>query len=144
MRLTYKRLPEVPSDFSEDFIRVCSSEFESIAGCPASRYRLQPWKGRVVSVDSESGTIWRLLKGHGNLSIREGECWMGPATCSQLDVAQGSSVVVRAAKPQWLGRLNYYNNHLNDVVRFSFRIGVGGLFFAVVSIVLSLCGGLAQ
>ena len=69
---------------------------------------------------------------------------MGPATRSQLDLAEASSVEVRATKPQWLGRLNYYNNHLNDVVLFSFRIGVGGLFFAVVSIFLSLCGGLSQ
>lgn len=140
MKLTHRRLPQPPSDNSEDFVRVCSSDYEAIAGCPASRYRLKPWKGRVVGVRSESRQVWRLLKGHGNLPIRGNDCWMGPATRSQLDIAEGSCVEIRTAKPQWLGRFNYYNNHLNDVVRFSFRIGIGGLVFAVVSILLTLCG----
>lgn len=70
MKLTYRRLPEAPSDISEDFIRVSSSDYEEVAGCPASRYRLKPWKGRVVGVRSESGQVWRLLKGHVNLPIR--------------------------------------------------------------------------
>lgn len=65
---------------------------------------------------------------------------MGPATCSQLDIVEGSCIEVSATKPQWFGRLKYYNNHLNDVVRFSFRIGIGGLVFAAVSILLTLCG----
>lgn len=140
MRLIYKRLPEVPSDFSEDFIRVCAAQYESIAGCPASRYRLKPWKGRVVIVSSDFGAVWRLMKGHGSLPIRSGDCWMGPATCSQLDIADGSSIEVFHTRSQWLGRLHYYNNHLNDAVRFSFRIGAGGLVFAVVSVFLALCG----
>jgi len=140
MRLIYKRLPEAPADFSEDFIRVYGVQYEEITGCPASRFRLKPWKGRVVTVSSDSGTLWRLLKGHGNLSIRSGDCWLGPATCSQLDIADGSSIEVFPARSQWLGRLHYYNNHLNDVVRFSFRIGAGGLVFAVLSILLTLCG----
>lgn len=140
MDLIYKMLAETPLDVSEDFIRVCSSEYEKITGIPASRYRLKPWKGRVVNVSSESGTVWRLLKGHGNLSIRSGDCWLGPATCSQLDIADGSSIEVLPARSQWLGRLHYYNNHLNDAVRFSFRIGVGSLIFAVLSILLTLCG----
>lgn len=140
MKLTCRRLPEAPSDISEDFIRVCAAQYEEIAGCPASRFRLKPWKGRVVTVSSDSGTVWRLLKGHGNLSIRSGDCWLAPATCSQLDIADGSSIEVFPARSQWLGRLHYYNNHLNDAVRFSFRLGAGGLVFAVVSILLTLCG----
>ena len=142
MKLTYRRLPEGPSDISEDFIRVSSSYYEEVAGCPASSYRLKPWKGRVVTVSSDSGTVWRLLKGHGNLSIRSGDCWLAPATCSQLDIADGSSIEVFPARSQWLGRLHYYSNHnpLNDAVRFSFGLGAGGLVFAVVSILLTLCG----
>jgi hypothetical protein len=138
MTLAYKRLPQAPEDIDEGSIRVCAPEFQEITGFPASQYRLKPWQGRVVSVTTNAGIVWRLLKGNANLPIRKGECWMGPATRSQLDIEDGSTVNVLAAKPQWLGRFHYYNTHLNDAVRFSFRIGVWGLVFAVVSILLTL------
>jgi hypothetical protein len=138
MTLSYKRLPQAPEDIDEGSIRVCAPQFEEISGFPASRYRLKPWHGRIVSVSTDTGTVWRLLKGHGNLSIRQGECWTGPATRSQLDIEDGSTVNVSIAKPQWVGRFHYYNTHLSDSVRFSFRIGFWGLVFAVVSILLTL------
>ena len=138
MTLTFRRLSEPPEDIDENSIRVCSIDYRDISGSPPSRYRLRPWKGRIVSVSSNSGTIWKLIKGHGTLSIRQGECWIGPATRSQLEVADGSSVTVRIVSPQWVGRFNFYNTHTDDAVRFSFRIAVWGLVLAIVSISLSL------
>ncbi len=37
---------------------------------------------------------------------------------------------------QWLARIQYYDSHLDDSVRFAFRIGFWGLIFAIFSIAL--------
>jgi hypothetical protein len=138
MKLLFRELSDAPRDLGETEVRICSSQFEEITGQPAARYRLKPWKGRVVSVSTESGTVWRLLKGHGTLSIPAGECWMGPKTRTQVDVHKGSEITIECAYPQWLGRMSYYNNHLDDTVRFTFRIGIFGLVFAIVSLAIGI------
>jgi hypothetical protein len=57
---------------------------------------------------------------------------MGPKTRSQLDVHDGNTVSVTSVSPQWIGRLRYYNNHLDDTVRFAFRIAIWGLLLAIL------------
>lgn len=63
---------------------------------------------------------------------------MGPRTRSQLDVNDNSKVEITSVSNQFLGRFRYYNSHLDDAVRFSFRIGVWGLIFAILSLALSI------
>jgi len=138
MKLKYKHLKELPMDFSEGEVRICSSQYEEISGSKVEVSRLKPWKARVVSVSSKSGTVYRLMKGHGSLSIVAGICWIGPKTRSQLDIHRDSDVEISAVSNQWLARFLYYNNHLEDAVRFSFRIGFWGLILAVLSLGLSL------
>ena len=138
MKLKYKHLKELPMDFSEGEVRICSSQYEEISGSKVEVSRLKPWKARVVSVSSKSGTVYRLMKGHGSLSIVAGICWIGPKTRSQLDIHRDSDVEISAVSNQWLARFLYYNNHLEDAVRFSFRIGFWGLILAVLSLGLSI------
>lgn len=138
MKFTFKRLENPPDDIAESEVRICSSQYEKLTGQKASANRLKPWKGRVVRVTQpEGGAIYRLLKGHGNLSIPGGICWMGPKSRSQLDVHHNTEVEIKTVNPWW-GRILFYNNHLDDAVRFSFRIGFWGVILAVVSLGLSL------
>jgi hypothetical protein len=138
MKFKYRKFQESPVDFSESDVRICSSQFKALTGQEASANRLKPWKGRVVALSSPAGTIYRLLKGHGNLSIPSGVCWIGPRTRSQLDIHDNSEVEITPVLNQWWGRCLYYNNHLDDAVRFSFRIGFWGLILSVVSLGLFL------
>jgi len=140
MTFEYKTLPETPADLGENDVRVCSSQYECIAGSPASKNRLYPWKSRVVSVSTSAGTIHRLLKGHGRLSIPAGVCWLGPRTRTQLDVQGSTEIKIELVRPQWLGRFRYYNTHLDDATRFTFRIGFWGLILGAASILLSAVG----
>lgn len=138
MKLKYKHLKEPPLDLSEGEVRICSSQYKEISGKQAKVNRLKPWKARVVAVSSKSGTVYRLIKGHGSLPIAGGTCWIGPRTRSQLDIHQDSDVKISAVSNQWWARFLYYNNNLDDAVRFSFRIGFWGLTLAVLSLGLSL------
>jgi hypothetical protein len=45
-------------------------------------------------------------------------------------------VHIEAVPMQWLARIQYYDSHLDDSVRFAFRIGFWGLIFAIFSIAL--------
>ena len=92
MKFKYRKLEEPPVDLSETEVRICSSQYEELIGQKASANRLKPWKGRVVALSSPSGTIYRLIKGHGNLSIPSGVCWIAPKTRSQLDIHDNSEV----------------------------------------------------
>ena len=138
MTLKYQNLTVVPDDLGENDVRICSSQFSDIAGCPASDNRLYPWKSRIVAVTTQAGTVYRLLKGHGSLPIPSGICWIGPRTRTQLDVQEDATIAIVIVRPQWLGRVLFYNNHLDDTVRFTFRLGVWGLIFAVLSLALSV------
>lgn len=138
MKFKYRKFEEPPVDISEIEVRICSSQYEELIGQKASANRLKPWKGRVVALSSPSGTIYRLIKGHGNLSIPSGVCWIGPKTRSQLDIHDNSEVEITPVSNQWWARCLYYNSHLDDAVRFSFRIGFWGVILAVVSLGLSL------
>jgi hypothetical protein len=138
MKFKYRPFQEPPVDLSESDVRICSSQFKALIGQEASANRLKPWKGRVVALSSSTGTIYRLLKGHGNLSIPSGVCWIGSKTRSQLDIHDNSEVEITLVSNQWWARCLYYNNHLDDAVRFSFRIGFWGLILAVVSLGFSL------
>ena len=62
---------------------------------------------------------------------------MGPKSRSQLDVHHNTEVEIKTVNPCW-GRILFYNNHLDDSVRFSFRIGFWGVILAFVSLGLSL------
>lgn len=138
MKFKFRRFDNPPDDITENEVRICSSQFEELTGREASANRLKPWKGRVVRVSNPQGAaIYRLLKGHGNLSIPRGICWIGPRTRSQLDIHQNSEVELQRANP-FLGRLFYYNNHLDDAVRFSFRIVCWGLIIGILSLTLTL------
>jgi hypothetical protein len=138
MEFKYRKLPETPADLNESEVRICSSEFEKLTGYSASTNRLKPWKGRVVALTSPEGTIYRVAKGHGNLPIPAGFCWVGPRTRSQLGIGHNSDIQITPMPNQWWARFLYYNNHLDDAVRFTFRIGFWGLIFGVVSLGLSL------
>ena len=138
MKFKYRKFQEPPVDLCESDGRICSSQYQELIGQKASANRLKPWKGRVVALSSPSGTIYRLIKGHGNLSIPSGVCWIGPKTRSQLDIHDNSEVEITPVSNQWWARCLYYNNHLDDAVRFSFRIGFWGVILAVVSLGLSL------
>lgn len=122
----------------EDSVRICGAQFEGVTGAKALEKRLKPWRGRVVSVSTKDGKVLRLLKGHGNLPIPAGKCWLGPRTRTQLLVDPNTEVHIEAMPIQWLARIQYYNSHLDDSVRFAFRIGFWGLIFAIVSIALSI------
>jgi len=122
----------------ENDVRICSAQFEEVAGETATHNRLKPWKGRVVIIQSATGAVlYRLLRGLGNMSIPKGKVWLGLKTRSQLSVNDGGEISIRTIW-QPAGRFLYYHNHLDDVVRFTFRIGVWGLLFAVLSIGLSI------
>jgi hypothetical protein len=138
MDLTYKKFPETPEDMSENDLRACSSLFHQITGKSANENRLKPWKGRVVRITKGDSSVYRLLKGHGGYSLPDGVCWMRPKTQSQLDVHDGNTVRITTFIPQWIGRLSYYNNHLDDTVRFTFRIGFWGLILAVLGVGLAI------
>ena len=138
MKFKYRKFQEPPVDLSETDVRICSSQYEELTGQEASANRLKPWKAPVVALSSSNGTIYRLLKGHGNLSIPSGVCWIGSKTRSQLDIHDNSEVEITPVLNQWWARCLYYNNHLDDAVRFSFRIGFWGVILAVVSLGLSL------
>jgi hypothetical protein len=138
MKFRYRHLKDAPVDLAECDVRICSSQYEELTGEKASANRLKPWKGRVVALSSPSGTIYRLVKGHGNLPIPSGVCWIGPRTSSQLDINDDSVLEISPVTNQWWARCLYFNNHLDDAVRFSFRIGFWGLILALVSIGLSL------
>ena len=49
-------------------------------------------------------------------------------------------IKIELVRPQWLGRFRYYNNHLDDATRFTFRIGLWGLLLGAASIFLSAAG----
>ena len=66
--------------------------------------------------------------------------WLGPRTRTQLDVQGSTEIKIELVHPQWLGRFRYYNNHLDDATRFTFRIGFWGLILGVASILLSAAG----
>jgi hypothetical protein len=131
MNLVLRELPSAPSDLAESDIRVCADDFRQMTGYPASRFRLQPWKTHVVTVTSRVGTVWRLLKGHGNLPARKDECWLGPGTRSQLNILDGSGLSVTVAKSQVLGRLRP-----SDAVRIAFRAAIGCLAVVTTSALL--------
>ena len=138
MKFKFKRFDNPPDDTTENEVRICGLQFEDLTSQKASVNRLEPWKGWVVRVSTpQGGVIYRLLRGHGQLSIPAGICWMGPRTRSQLDVHENSEVEINRVN-QFFGRLRYYNSHLDDTVRFSFRIGVWGLLVGILSIALSL------
>jgi hypothetical protein len=138
MTFRYQPLREVPADLGDSEVRICSSQFEELTGQPASAHRLRPWKGRVVALTSRAGTIYRVAKGHGNLPLPAGRCWLGPRTRSQLGITAGADLEITAVRSQSWARFLYYNNHLDDAVRFTFRIGFWGLLIAVISLGLSL------
>jgi hypothetical protein len=138
MIFKYRPLPAAPEDLTENEVRICSSQFEELTGFKASANRLKPWKGRVVALSSGSGTILRIARGHGSLSILAGFCWMGPRTRSQLGIKHDADVEITAMPNQWRARFHYYNNHLDDTVRFTFRIGFCGIILAVMSLGLSI------
>jgi hypothetical protein len=69
MNFRFKQLQNSPADICEGEIRICSSQFKELTGQSASANRLKPWKGRVVALTSPAGTIYRVVKGHGKLSI---------------------------------------------------------------------------
>jgi hypothetical protein len=138
MKLKYRPLPVAPDDITESEVRICSSQFEELTGAKAGANRLKPWRGRVVAVTSSVGTVHRVARGHGNLSIPAGFCWMGPRTRSQLGIKHDADVQITAMPNQWRARFLYYNNHLDDMVRFTFRIGFWGLILAVISLGLSI------
>ena len=131
---------EDTGDLGEDCVRICGAQFEKVTGAKALENRLKPWRGRVVSVSTKDGKVLRLLRGHGSLPIPAGKCWLGPRTRSQLVVEPNTDVHIEAMPIQWLARIKYYNSHLDDAVRFSFRIGMGGIVFAILSILLTLRG----
>jgi hypothetical protein len=131
---------EDTEDLGEDSVRIYGAQFKDVTSANASENRLKPWRGRVVSVSTKDGKVLRLLKGHGSLPIPAGKCWLGPRTRSQLLVEPNTEVRIEMKPTQWLARMQYYNSHLDDAVRFSFRIGFGGIIFAVISILLTLCG----
>ena len=136
--MPFRYRPIQEEEITESEVRICSSQFKTLTGQEASANRLKLWKAPVVALSSSTGTIYRLLKGHGNLSIPSGVCWIGPRTRSQLDIHDNSEVEITPVLNQWWARCLYYNNHLDDAVRFSFRIGFWGLILAVVSLGISL------
>jgi hypothetical protein len=138
MNFRFKERQDSPADICEGEIRICSSQFKELTGQPASAHRLKRWKGRVVAVTSPAGTVYRVVKGHGHRSIPAGICWMGPRTRLQLDIHHHSELEIDPMSIQWWARFLFYNHHLEDAVRFSFRIGFWGLILAVISLGLSL------
>lgn len=127
----------VPLAPEENLARIHSSNFEKITGEFASENTLKPWKGRVVRLTSKGGSVYRILRSHGKRSITGDTIWLGPKTSTQLGLDVGETVKVsRVWQP--LGRFLYYQNHLDDTVRFAFRIGFWGLIFAVFSLILSI------
>ena len=138
MKFKFRKLDTPQDDCTENEVRICGSQLEELIGKKAQSYRLKPWKCRVVRVgSSQAGYVYRLIKGYGQLSISRGNCLMGPRTRSQLDIHENSEVEIIPVN-QLSGRLLYYNSHLDDTVRFSFRIGFWGLLLGVFSIALSL------
>jgi hypothetical protein len=138
MKFTFRSLSTTPDDLTESEVRICSSQFEELTGSKAFVSRLKPWKGRVVALTTKTGTIYRLVRGHGSLSIPAGICWLGPRTRSQLDVHPESELEIRMVPIQWLGRIFYYNSHLDDAVRFTFRIGFWGFMIGLIALLVSL------
>ena len=129
---------EDKGDLGEDSVRICGAQFEKVTGAKALENRLKPWRGRVVSVSTKDGKVLRLLRGHGSLPIPAGKCWLGPRTRNQLLGEPNTEVHIEAVPMQWLARLQYYDSHLDDSVRFAFRIGFWGLIFAIFAIALSI------
>lgn len=144
-QLRYRELPEAPPELGDEEARVCSTDFETIAGYPAEKHRLRPWKNCVVRISTEIGSVFRLLKGHGSLSIRQGDCWIGPETRSQLGAHDGTTINVSVAEPRSIARLLYYNNHPNEAVRLNFKIGLSLVLLGTAAMLLrnskkSACG----
>ena len=137
MKLIFRNIETPKDQISENEIRIYSLQYEELTGHKASANRLKPWKGRVVRITTPSGSIHRLLKGNGNLPIQKDTCWMGPRTRSQLEICENLDVEISMVN-QLLGRFIYYNSHLEDAVRFSFRIGLWGLILGLLSLLLSL------
>ena len=123
-----------PQSLSENEVGINTNQFAAITGKKAGANRLTPWKGRIVRLSSEEGALYRLLHG---LQIPSSECWIGVKTMNQLNVKIGGGVTIQRVCQPW-GRLIYYWNHCDDTVRVTARIGLGGLFFAIASIGLSL------
>lgn len=137
LQLRYRELPESPPELGDKEVRVCATAFKTIAGYPAEKHRLRPWKNCVVRISTDTGSVFRLLKGHGSLSIREGDCWIGPKTRSQLGAHDGTTISVSVAEPRSIARLLYYNNHPNEAVRLNFRFGLSIVLLATAALLLT-------
>lgn len=136
LQLRYRELPEASPELGDEEVRVCATDFQTIAGYSAEKHRLRPWKNCVVRISTDTGSVFRLLKGHGSLSIRQGDCWIGPKTRSQLDAHDGTTISVSVAEPRSTARLLYYNNHPNEAVRLNFRFGVSLVLLATAAVLL--------
>jgi hypothetical protein len=136
LQLRYRELPQAPQDLGDEEVRVCAADFETIDGYPAEKHRLRPWKNCVVRISTDTGSVFRLLKGHGTLSIRQGDCWIGPRTRSQLDAHDGTTISVSVAEPRSIARLLYHNNHPNEAVRLNFRFGLSLVLLATAAVLL--------
>ena len=136
LQLRYRELPEAPLDIGDAEVRVCATAIETIAGYPAEKHRLRPWKNCVVRISTDHGRVFRLLKGHGSLSIREGDCWIGHKTRSQLGAHDRTTISVSVAEPRSTAKLLYYKDHPNEAVRLNFRIGLSLVLLAAAALLL--------
>lgn len=136
LQLRYRELPEAPLDVGDEVVRVCATDFETIAGYPAEKHRLRPWKNCVSRISTDTGSVFRLLKGYGSLPIREGDCWIGPKTRCQLGAHDGTTISVSVAEPRSIARLFYYNNHPDEAVRLNFRFGLSLVLLVTAAMLL--------
>ena len=137
IKCTIINLPAAAADNPENYVFIQGANFAKLTKRKASSSRLYPWKGRVAIVQSQGGSVYRLLRGSGKLSIKSDECCLGIKTQTQLDITTGSDVSIKSIWQPW-GRLLYYWNHLDDTFRLAARIGMIGLVFGLVSLALSL------
>lgn len=123
-----------------DYLCVQNHQLSDIIGNPKKDFKHKPWKGRVVRIRKEltvggnsNIAIYRLIRGNGSLQINKGQYWLSHRTRGQLDLGPEDKILVDAPFQPW-ARYCYYNNHLDDATRLSFRIGFWGLILALISI----------
>ncbi len=127
-----------PDGMGHNYLCVQSYQLSEIVGDIVQDFRHKPWRGRVVRIrkvssEGENIAVYRLIRGSGSLLVSKGQYWMSRKTCGQLDLGPEDKIKVDVPFQFW-GRFCYYNNHLEDATRFSFRIGFWGLFLAAISL----------
>jgi hypothetical protein len=119
-----------------NYIFVNNALVKEVLGRPARDFSHKPWKARVVRIRRHEASgmrrcIYRLVYGSSGLGVEMGQYWLSPKSRAQLGLGSEDKVAVDVPFQPW-GRFCYYNNHLDDTTRFTFRLGIWALALGVL------------